>query len=78
MAEALGFDPHDPGRRAHYGEFYGLTELPDAPIFMVHGNCQAESLRVLLHGAGRVAGTVCGFHRFTSCWPKTYRISRDY
>ncbi|MFC3481868.1 WcbI family polysaccharide biosynthesis putative acetyltransferase [Kocuria carniphila] len=52
MAEALGFDPHDPGRRAHYGEFYGLTELPDAPIFMVHGNCQAESLRVLLHGAG--------------------------
>lgn len=52
MAEALGFDPHDPGRRAHYGEFYGLTELPDVPIFMVHGNCQAESLRVLLHGAG--------------------------
>ena len=52
MAEELGFDPHDPGRRAHYGEFYGLADLPDAPIFMVHGNCQAESLRVLLHAAG--------------------------
>lgn len=52
MTETLGFDPHDPGRRAHYGEFYGLTDLPDAPIFMVHGNCQAESLRVLLHAAG--------------------------
>ncbi len=52
MTEALGFDPHDPGRRAHYGEFYGLTDLPDVPLFMVHGNCQAESLRVLLHGAG--------------------------
>ncbi|MDO4918761.1 WcbI family polysaccharide biosynthesis putative acetyltransferase [Kocuria sp.] len=47
----LGFDPHDPGRRAHYGEFYGLAELPDVPLFAVHGNCQAESLRVLLHGA---------------------------
>lgn len=52
MAETLGFDPGDPGRRAHYGEFYGLSDLPDAPIFMVHGNCQAESLRVLLHAAG--------------------------
>ena len=52
MTEALGSDTYDAGRRAHYGEFYGLTELPDAPLFMVHGNCQAESLRVLLHGAG--------------------------
>ena len=53
MSEALGFDPHDPGRRAHYGEFYGLSDIPELPIFMVHGNCQAESLRVLLHGAGQ-------------------------
>ena len=50
MAE-LGFDPQDPGRRAHYGDFYGLTRLPDRPLFAVYGNCQAESLRVLLHGA---------------------------
>ena len=47
----LGFDPHDEGRRAHYGDFYGLNELPDRPLLAVHGNCQAESLRVLLHGA---------------------------
>lgn len=55
MSETLGFDPHDPGRRAHYGEFYGLHELPDLPLLLVHGNCQAESLRVLLHAAGQGA-----------------------
>jgi len=38
------------GRRLHYGEFYGLREVPqdDRPLLVVHGNCQAESLRVLL------------------------------
>ena len=42
------------GRRQHYAGFYGLTPLPDdgRPILVVHGNCQAESLRVLLAGAG--------------------------
>lgn len=44
-------DPHDAGRRAHYGEFYGLVESPELPLFAVYGNCQAESLRVLMHGA---------------------------
>jgi hypothetical protein len=34
------------GRRAHYGEFYGPP--PTGPVGLVHGNCQAESLRVLL------------------------------
>ncbi|MEO7062033.1 MAG: WcbI family polysaccharide biosynthesis putative acetyltransferase, partial [Lapillicoccus sp.] len=40
-------------RAYHYGEFYGLKPLPDAgrPLLVVHGNCQAESLRVLLQGA---------------------------
>ena len=47
-------DP-DAGRRAHYGQFYGLHEVPDGPVGMVHGNCQAESLRVLLSAAD--AGT---------------------
>ena len=47
-------DPSD-GRRAHYGQFYGLHEVPDGPVGMVHGNCQAESLRVLLSAAD--AGT---------------------
>lgn len=39
------------GRRLHYGQFYGLLELPEGPVGMVHGNCQAESLRVLLEAA---------------------------
>ncbi|WP_141494833.1 WcbI family polysaccharide biosynthesis putative acetyltransferase [Kytococcus schroeteri] len=38
----------DEGRRRHYGGFYGIEEVPDGPVGMVHGNCQAESLRVLL------------------------------
>jgi len=40
----------DQGRREHYGEFYGLRPLPDdgRPLLLVHGNCQAEALRVLL------------------------------
>ncbi|WP_269328347.1 WcbI family polysaccharide biosynthesis putative acetyltransferase [Kineosporia mesophila] len=35
----------------HYGVFYGLDPLPDndgRPLVLLHGNCQAESLRVLL------------------------------
>lgn len=38
----------DPGRRRHYGEFYGGGS---GPVALVHGNCQAESLRVLLAGS---------------------------
>ena len=44
------------GRRLHYGEFYGLRPLPPddgRPLVVVHGNCQAESLRVLLAGSMR-------------------------
>ncbi len=42
----------DPGRRRHYGTFYGVEPLPDdgRPILVVHGNCQAEALRVCLAG----------------------------
>lgn len=36
----------DAGRRAHYGGFYGPP--PTGPVGLVHGNCQAEALRVLL------------------------------
>lgn len=39
----------DPARRAHYGDFYGPP--PPGPVALVHGNCQAESLRVLLAGS---------------------------
>lgn len=39
----------DPGRAHHYGVFYGLDPVPtDRPLLVVHGNCQAESLRVVL------------------------------
>jgi hypothetical protein len=43
----------DPGRARHYGQFYGLEPLPhgDRPLLLVHGNCQAESLRQLLQQA---------------------------
>lgn len=52
----------DPGRRRHYGTFYGLDPLPDdgRPVLVVHGNCQAESLRVLLAGPDRVDGGTAG------------------
>ena len=45
------------GRLRHYGTFYGLPEDP-APgsVVIVHGNCQAESVRVLLDRAPELAG----------------------
>lgn len=44
------------GRRRHYGAFYGLEELPtgDRPRVYVHGNCQAEALRISLSTADAV------------------------
>jgi hypothetical protein len=40
-------------RRRHYGRFYGLDPLPDdgRPVLVVHGNCQAEALRVVLEAS---------------------------
>jgi len=35
-------------RRGHYAEFYGERPLPSAPYGLVLGNCQAESLRIVL------------------------------
>jgi hypothetical protein len=45
------------GRTLHYGEFYNRRELgreadSSAGIAVVMGNCQAESLRIMLDGAG--------------------------
>lgn len=38
-----------PGRRAHYRDFYDGFDNPDGlPVLAVVGNCQAESLRLLL------------------------------
>lgn len=43
-------------RSRHYGEFYQLRPLPagDLPLLVVVGNCQAESLRLLLGSSGAV------------------------
>jgi hypothetical protein len=41
----------DEGRRLHYGEFYGLRDAPDGAGVVV-GNCQAESLRIVVDGPG--------------------------
>lgn len=40
-------------RTLHFGEFYAVTEATrSSDVAVVMGNCQAESLRVMLHGAG--------------------------
>lgn len=41
-------------RQRHYGEFYRLDPFPagPAPLVTVIGNCQAESLRILLNSTG--------------------------
>jgi hypothetical protein len=39
-------------RRAHYGRFFGLDPLPDG-FGVVVGNCQAESLRILIDSGER-------------------------
>lgn len=40
-------------RTRHFGMFYGLDEpVGDGPVALVVGNCQAESLRIMLDGGG--------------------------
>jgi len=42
------------GRTRHYGAFYGVTPTEpgdDRPVLVVHGNCQAESLRVVIEAS---------------------------
>ena len=42
------------GRTRHYGAFYGVTPTDpgdDRPVLLVHGNCQAESLRVVVEAS---------------------------
>lgn len=40
-------------RTRHYGIFYGVEPLgTELPVALVHGNCQAESLRIVLDGGG--------------------------
>ncbi|RLV48575.1 hypothetical protein D9V37_14525 [Nocardioides mangrovicus] len=48
------------GRREHYAEFYGVRPplRGDGPLVLTHGNCQAESLRVLLQGSAEPVSTI--------------------
>ena len=58
------------GRTRHYGGFYGLDPVPaDRPLWLVHGNCQAEALRVLLAtatGAGFATVRIPPVHELTA------------
>jgi hypothetical protein len=48
-ASAIEPDAEPDGRTRHYGDFYGISEpAGDGPVTLVIGNCQAESLRVML------------------------------
>ncbi|WP_144876128.1 WcbI family polysaccharide biosynthesis putative acetyltransferase [Microbacterium sp. 1.5R] len=53
------------GRRQHYGEFYGLSPLPDS-FGVVLGNCQAESLRVVMDAPDRRFIRVPPVHEMTA------------
>ncbi|MBD8539748.1 WcbI family polysaccharide biosynthesis putative acetyltransferase [Frigoribacterium sp. CFBP 8751] len=55
------------GRTRHYGDFYGLSEPEgDGAIALVVGNCQAESLRIFLDGAGLTAVRMPPVHELTA------------
>lgn len=53
------------GRRRHYGEFYGLAPLPES-FGVVLGNCQAESLRLVMDAADRRFIRVPPVHEMTA------------
>ncbi|MDO5513151.1 WcbI family polysaccharide biosynthesis putative acetyltransferase [Corynebacterium sp.] len=62
--------PPDLPRRRHYGDFYQVNPTPrhdDRPFVVVMGNCQAESLRILLDSSGRVDSfRIPPVHEFTT------------
>ncbi|MBE8526379.1 hypothetical protein ILP97_54455 [Amycolatopsis sp. H6(2020)] len=51
-------------RREHFGQFYGLRPVDPAgrPVVLVHGNCQAGSVRRLLETSGACAVRVPPVH----------------
>ncbi len=52
-------------RRRHYAEFYGLEALPEE-FGVVLGNCQAESLRIVMDAPGRRFVRVPPVHEMTA------------
>ncbi|BDI24040.1 WcbI family polysaccharide biosynthesis putative acetyltransferase [Herbiconiux sp. L3-i23] len=62
-------DPSDP-RTRHFGTFYGLDDVAtdaddDRPVALVIGNCQAESLRIMLDAGDLVTVRVPAVHELT-------------
>lgn len=53
------------GRRRHYGEFYGIAPLPES-FGVVLGNCQAESLRLVMDAEDRRFIRVPPVHEMTA------------
>jgi hypothetical protein len=54
------------GRMLHYSEFYGLADLPAGGFGVVAGNCQAESLRIMLDGGDLPWVRIPAVHEFTA------------
>lgn len=59
--------PSASGRSRHYADFYfpGHRELGDAPVVVVIGNCQAESLRIVLSATGVESLRIPPVHEWT-------------
>lgn len=54
-------------RTRHFAHFYGLQPLEsDGPVALVHGNCQAESLRIVLDGPGLATVRIPPVHELTA------------
>lgn len=68
-------------RHLHYGEFYQLRPLPTGrgPLITVVGNCQAESLRILLDSTGALRSyRIPPVHEWTAAdLPLVHRALRD-
>lgn len=53
-------------RSHHYGAFYSLADGPEADATVVVGNCQAESLRVMLDGPALATVRIPAVHELTA------------
>lgn len=67
MSRTRPAPPTDPDARTrHFGAFYGLDETAsDGPVVLVIGNCQAESLRVMLDAGDLTTVRLPAVHELT-------------
>ncbi len=67
MPTARPAPPSDPDARTrHFGAFYGLDETTsDRPVVLVVGNCQAESLRIMLDAGDVTTVRMPAVHELT-------------